>query len=368
MEDPLTRKLEVRSQKLEPPLLELHNASVILGGTRVLDRLTLTIQVGEHTAILGPNGAGKSTFIKLLTLQQYPAVEEAEREGAGSTEREDADSPEREGAGFPDREGAGSPDGEGADSTEREGAGSPDREGADSTEREDADSTEREGADSTERDGFSRAIDAAPPIRVFGKDRWDVFQLRSQLGIVSADLHDRFVHGNSNGVLTGLDAVVSGFFATYGVFAHQRVTEAMRRQAMAALARVDAERLARATLDTMSTGEARRVLIARALVHHPSALVLDEPTRGLDLVSRHHFMEGVRTVARQGTTILLVTHHVEEIIPEITRVILLRRGTVATDGAKADVLTREHLSHAFGAGLTVEQTGGYFHVRVDDGI
>ncbi len=102
----------------------------------------------------------------------------------------------------------------------------------------------------------------------------------------------------------------------------------MRRQAMEALERVDAARLARATLDTMSTGEARRVLIARALVHQPAALVLDEPTRGLDLVSRHHFMERVRAVARQGTTILLVTHHVDEIIPEIDRVVLLRRGRI----------------------------------------
>jgi iron complex transport system ATP-binding protein len=263
-------------------LLELNDASVILGDTRVLDRLTLSIPVGEHTAILGPNGAGKSTFIKLLTLQQYPL--------AATTE--------------------------------------------------------------------------TPPIRVFGKDRWDVFALRSQLGIVSADLHDRFVQGNSNGVVTGLDAVVSGFFATHGVFGHQRVTDVMRRRAMEALERVDAARLARATLDTMSTGEARRVLIARALVHDPTALVLDEPTRGLDLVSRHHFMERVRAVARQGTTILLVTHHVEEIIPEIGRVILLRRGAIARDGAKADVLTGPHLSDAFDAALSVEQSGGYFHVHV----
>jgi iron complex transport system ATP-binding protein len=260
---------------------------VVLGGTRVLDHLTLSISVGEHTAILGPNGAGKSTFIKLLTLQQYPAVE-------------------------------------------------------------------------PEREGFSRAA----PIRVFGQDRWDVFALRSKLGIVSADLHDRFVHGNSNGVLTGLDAVVSGFFATHGLFAHQRVTATMRRQAMDALERIDAGRLAGATLDTMSTGEARRVLIARALVHEPQALVLDEPTRGLDLVSRHQFMERVRAVARDGTTILLVTHHVDEIIPEIARVILLRRGRLAQDGAKADVLTAAALSHAFDAALTVEKNGGYFHVRV----
>jgi iron complex transport system ATP-binding protein len=255
---------------------------VVLGETRVLDRLTLSIRVREHTAILGPNGAGKSTFIKLLTLQQYPLAE-----GAG-----------------------------------------------------------------------------ASPIRVFGEDRWDVFELRSKLGIVSADLHDRFVHGNSNGVLTGLDAVVSGFFATHGLFGHQRVTEAMRRQGMAALERVDAARLARATLDTMSTGEARRVLIARALVHEPAALVLDEPTRGLDVVARHHFMERVREVARQGTTILLVTHHVDEIIPEIDRVVLLRRGRIDRDGAKTDVLTAEALSHAFDAPLSVEEAGGYFHVRV----
>jgi iron complex transport system ATP-binding protein len=256
---------------------------VVLGETRVLDALTLSIPVGEHTAILGPNGAGKSTFIKLLTLQQYPLATSAD----------------------------------------------------------------------------------APPIRVFGQDRWDVFELRSKLGIVSADLHDRFVHGNSNGVLTGLDAVVSGFFATHGLFAHQRITAAMRQRGMEALERVDAVRLAGATLDTMSTGEARRVLIARALVHEPIALVLDEPTRGLDLVSRYQFMERVRAIARTGTTILLVTHYVDEIIPEIVRVILLRRGHIERDGAKADVLTSAHLSAAFDAPLSVEESGGYFHVRVD---
>jgi iron complex transport system ATP-binding protein len=298
VEDPIGLRAEGFGQ---PVLLELNDASVVLGGTRVLDRLTLSIRVGEHTAILGPNGAGKSTFIRLLTLQQYPAVEE--REGFS---RADPSAP------------------------------------------------------TAEREGFS----GAASIRVFGQDRWDVFELRSKLGIVSADLHDRFVHGNSNGVLTGLDAVVSGFFATHGLFRHQRVTEAMRRQAMEALERVDAARLAHATLDTMSTGEARRVLIARALVHQPAALVLDEPTRGLDVVSRHHFMERVRAVARQGTTILLVTHHIDEIIPEIDRIVLLRRGRINRDGAKSEVLTAEALSHAFDAPLSVEEAGGYFHVRV----
>ncbi|HEY1911208.1 MAG TPA: ATP-binding cassette domain-containing protein [Vicinamibacterales bacterium] len=264
------------------PLLELHHASVVLGGVRVLDDLTLTISSGEHTAILGPNGAGKSTFIKLLTLQQYPLA--------------------------------------------------------------------------TDRD--------LPPIRVFGQERWDVFTLRAQLGIVSADLHDRFVHGNSNGVITGLDAVLSGYFASYGIFAHQRITAAMRRQAAEALDRVGAGSLAGQMLDTMSTGEARRVLIARALVQQPKALVLDEPTRGLDVVARHQFMERVRALARQGTTLLIVTHHVEEIIPEVSRVILLKNGRIVSDGTKRDVLTASGLTDAFGAPIAVQEADGYFHVRV----
>ena len=92
-------------------------------------------------------------------------------------------------------------------------------------------------------------------------------------------------------------------------------------------------------MNEMSSGEARRVLLARALVTDPRALVLDEPTTGLDVVGRHRFMERVRSIARDGTTLILITHHVEEIIPEIGRVILLRNGRIAGDGAKRDMLT-----------------------------
>jgi iron complex transport system ATP-binding protein len=267
------------------PLIELSDATVILGGSRILDGLTLSIHEGEHTAILGPNGAGKSTLMKLLTLQLYPVVPVND-------------------------------------------------------------------------------VNGVPPIRVLGRDRWDVFALRSQLGIISADLHDRFVQGNSSGVITGFDAVVSGFFATFGVFAHQRVTDAMRTQAREALDRVDAGRLAAQPVATMSTGEARRILIARALVHRPQALVLDEPTRGLDVVARQHFLEQVRALARDGVTLLLVTHHAEEIVPEIGRVILLKGGRVVGDGPKADVLTAISLGRAFDAPLEIELSAGYYQVRL----
>jgi iron complex transport system ATP-binding protein len=269
------------------PFLELTQASVVLGGVRVLDALTVTIPTGEHTAILGPNGSGKSTFMKLLALQHYPLIDDAASSGSGPA-----------------------------------------------------------------------------PIRVFGQDRWDVFALRARLGIVSADLHDRLVHGNANGAVTAADAVLSGFFATQGVFAHHEVTAEMRRRAADALARVDGAQLAERTLDTLSTGEARRVLIARALAHDPDVLVLDEPTRGLDLVARHQFMERIRAIARAGTTILLVTHYADEIIPEIDRVVLLKRGRIAADGPKASVLTAPALSEVFDAPVAIDHADGYYYLRI----
>ena len=140
----------------------------------------------------------------------------------------------------------------------------------------------------------------APPVRVFGKDNWDVFELRSQIGIVSADLHNRFVSGNSEGRITAMTAVVSAFLASHGILRYRAVSDEMRTRAKAALDRAGVGHLARRTLDQMSSGEARRVMLARALVTSPQALVLDEPTTGLDLVARHDFLERVRETARGG--------------------------------------------------------------------
>ena len=199
-----------------------------------------------------------------------------------------------------------------------------------------------------------------PRVRVFGRHNWPVFELRTMVGIVSANLHGRFVSGHSSGLVTGEDAVVSGFFATQGMLLYVEVTEAMRAAARDALARVDAAHLTAKTLNEMSTGEARRVLIARALVHQPRALILDEPTTGLDVVARHRFLDAVRRLAQTGTTVILITHHVEEIIPEIEHVVLLERGRVACEGPKRDMLTSAQLSPVFGAPVTVTESNGYF--------
>lgn len=264
------------------PILELVNATLVRGRTRVLNGLSFTIQEGEHTAILGPNGAGKTSLIRMLTLDDRPRSSE----------------------------------------------------------------------------------DGVPALRLFGRKHWDIGELRTRLGVVTNDLDASFGQSTSGGRVSGLDSAVSGFFGSHGVFSHHDVSDAMREQGRAALARVDALHLAGKPLNEMSTGERRRVLIARALVTRPTALVLDEPTTGLDFVARHRFMESVRRLVHDGTTLILITHHIEEIVPEVRRVVLLREGRVAYDGTPADALTAPRLSEVFGAPLTVERAGAYYHLRV----
>ena len=205
--------------------------------------------------------------------------------------------------------------------------------------------------------------DGTSPVRVFGNGNWNVFELRSQLGIVSADLHHRFVVGNSEGRITGEAAVLSAFLASDGILRYGVVTDDMRKRAADALARMGVPHLARRWLDEMSSGEARRVLLARALVTEPRALVLDEPTTGLDLVARHEFMERVRQIAREGTTLVLITHHIDEIVPEIGRVILLREGRIVATGPKGSVLTPEQLTRVFDAPIALDENDGYYYAR-----
>ena len=216
----------------------------------------------------------------------------------------------------------------------------------------------------THEDRAVAPADGSSPVRVFGDDNWNVFELRSQLGIVSADLHQRLVAGNSEGRIRAEAAVVSGFLASDGILRYGTVTDEMFERAAGALERMGAGHLARRWLDELSSGEARRVLLARALVTSPRALVLDEPTTGLDLAARHDFMERVRQIARGGTTIILITHHIDEIIPEISRVILLKDGRIAASGPKNVMVTAASLSALFDAGVAVEEADGYFYAHL----
>jgi iron complex transport system ATP-binding protein len=207
--------------------------------------------------------------------------------------------------------------------------------------------------------------DGTPPLLIFGQSLWNVSELRGHLGIISGDLQFSFLTMTMPGRTRGLDAVLSGFFGSFGLFPHQKVTPEMQERAIKALVLMEASQLVEKFIEEMSTGEARRIIIARALVHDPQALMLDEPTVGLDLPTRQRFLRTLQGLAQHGKTIILVTHSIEEIFLEINRVTLLQSGRVLRDGPKDEVLTSENLSAMFEAPIKVRQINGYYTASSD---
>jgi iron complex transport system ATP-binding protein len=197
-------------------------------------------------------------------------------------------------------------------------------------------------------------------IQVAGLNRWNLFELRKILGVVSNEL--QFLCSKD---VTGLDLVLSGFFGSYGVLQPYDVKPEQRNQAQAALEFLNAGHLSDRQTCELSSGEGRRVLIARALVNHPKVLLLDEPTTSLDLKSAYHLVLALRKIAASGTHVVLVTHHVEEIFPEIQRVILLRKGKVFMDGPAEAIMTSENLSHLFDAAVRVERVCGFYRAHLE---
>jgi iron complex transport system ATP-binding protein len=198
---------------------------------------------------------------------------------------------------------------------------------------------------------------AESSVEILGQSLWNVFDLRSMLGIVSNDLMIQCTRE-----ITGYDVVLSGFFSSIGIWPNHHVTGEMREKASEVLAMLEAPHLALKPVDEMSSGEARRMLIGRALVHGPRALLLDEPSTSLDLFAQHELRETIRKLAQSGIGILLVTHHLSDIIPEIDRVILMRGGRIVADGAKDELLTADSLKRLFGVDVELAQRGGYYHL------
>jgi iron complex transport system ATP-binding protein len=183
--------------------------------------------------------------------------------------------------------------------------------------------------------------------RILGRERWDLFELRQHLGLVANDLL-----ASSSRRFTSREVVLSGFFGSAGIWPHQHITEKMELKAAAALHKVGGFHLAERYWHELSSGEGRRVLIARALVHEPQALLLDEPGNSLDIAALRDLLRTMRHLAQSGTNLVLVTHHLWEIVPEITHVILMKDGRVFRSGPKHQVLRKEILSELFGIELT----------------
>ena len=192
---------------------------------------------------------------------------------------------------------------------------------------------------------------------ILGQDLWDIFELRAVLGIVSNDLMAASTRG-----IAGQDVVLSGFFSSIGLWPHHRVTAAMREKTARVLARLEASHLAERPVGEMSSGEARRLLIGRALVHDPKALLLDEPSSSLDVSAQHELRRILRELAQSGIGMILVTHHLADIIPEVERVVLMRAGRLLMDGPKTKVLTAANLGRLFGLPVKLARRDGYTHL------
>jgi iron complex transport system ATP-binding protein len=252
-------------------IIEIKNATVYRGPTRVFDNLSLEIPQGRHTVILGPNGAGKSTLLLLLSREIYPV----QREGSY--------------------------------------------------------------------------------IRVFGQERWNVWDLRAHFGIVSHDLQQQYL-----GYVRGVNVILSGYYSSIDTWGHQAFSAEDRARATRIMDMLGVAALKDRAFEAMSTGEQRRFLLGRALVNDPDTLILDEPTGGLDLQACFQYLHLVRNLMRAGKTVILVTHHIHEIPPEMSRVVLLKGGTVIADGEKAEILTSANLSHLFDTPIELVQANGFY--------
>ena len=193
-------------------------------------------------------------------------------------------------------------------------------------------------------------------VRIFGRERWDLTELRKHFGVVGTDLP-----GERTAVTSGLDAVIAGFFSASTLWPNLHVTPLMRERAVEALARIEASHLAARLVGEMSAGEKRRILIARALVHRPRQLLLDEPSNALDLAAQRELRDTLRRLAVEGTGLVLVTHHLGDILPEIERVILMREGRIAGDGPRSEMLSEGRLSELFRTRVRIGRDEEWLH-------
>lgn len=207
------------------------------------------------------------------------------------------------------------------------------------------------------REVYPRAGDPGSSLRIYGRERWDLFELRARLGIVTNDLVAQCTRPHS-----AFETVLSGFFGSIGVWPHHAVTPEMEARAREALRLLEIEHLAERALTEMSSGEARRAVFARARVHDPRALVFDEPSNSLDVRGLREVRGAMRLLARGGTSLVLVTHQLEDIVPEVDRVVTLCAGRVRHDGRKEEILRAGPLGEVFGVDVDVRRLGDVYHM------
>ena len=196
------------------------------------------------------------------------------------------------------------------------------------------------------------------PVVFRGNERPTLADIKSCFGVVSASMHEQIsVH------LPVIDIVCGGFFGTLGLPRGVQADASMRAAALDALEKLGIADLSARDVLTLSTGQVRRVLVARELVHDPQVLVFDEPCTGLDPQGMYQIRSTMRALAEEGRSIVLVTHYPEDIVPAIERVVLIKDAAIRADGSKRGLLTDETMSDLFDAPLRVEERDGWYAIR-----
>jgi len=199
-------------------------------------------------------------------------------------------------------------------------------------------------------------VEPETKVSIFGRERWDLTELKKRLGVVSAELP-----GKQTLTTSGRDAVLTGFFSSSTLWPNLTVTDEMRVRADEILSLIDAEPLRDKPVGHMSAGQQRRIMIGRALVASSQMLLLDEPSNALDLAAQQELRNLLRRLAQQGTGILLITHHVSDIIPEIDRILMMKDGRIVADGARSQLLTEQKLSDLFRIEVRLTEKDGFHH-------
>lgn len=199
-----------------------------------------------------------------------------------------------------------------------------------------------------------------PPVVFRSEPRMTLADAKRCTGVVSSTMQDQIrVH------LNALDVVVGGLYGSLGVPLRKTPTEEDRCLAFESLRELGIADLAERDILTLSTGQARRVLIARALVHKPDILVFDEPCSGLDPEGIYYVRKTIDALARSGRSVLLVTHYLEDIVPVIQRVVTLKDGCVVGDCSKEDALTSEKMTRLFDVPIEVVHKRGSYMMEFD---
>ena len=196
--------------------------------------------------------------------------------------------------------------------------------------------------------------------QIFGQDRWSIFELKENLGIITNDLHTYFqMHGS---FLSAYEVVLSGYYSSIGIFKHQDFSDKQHQNALDVLKFLEIAEIKDKKVHQMSTGQLRRCIIGRALIHKPKVFMLDEPTVGLDIKAQDSFIKLIRKLSSKAS-IILVTHHVEEIFPEITHVALIHDKTIYKQGKKDEILTSKNLSQIFDINIDLQKYKERYYIR-----